>query len=237
MCQLQPSNSTRSSQSAAACGFTLIEVLVAMAVLAIGLLSIAALIGGTLEAGTRARYMSMASILASEKLDSLNKYPSGEVTVTTATTQYETATAQGQDPTDGNLWPGGSLNGSQTCAANDQYCDEVTVSESSGADYETQTQMVMNPGSNPPTFSPVTSTIVHTNTGCVGTPTACGVPGPSGGGSTFTRRWLITADPTITSLAGASVTASETRRITVVVTMNTNVFSTPVSFQLSMVRP
>ncbi len=208
-----------------------------MVVLAIGLLSVAAQIAATMEAGTRSRYMSMASILASEKLDSLNKYPSGELTVTTATTQYETGTAESTDPTDANLWPGGALS-STPCATTDQWCDEVTVSESSGADYETQTQMVMNPGSNPPTFSPVTATIVHTNTGCVGTPAACGVPGPGAGtAATFTRRWLITSGPTITSVAGASVTANGVRRITVIVTKNINVFSTPVSFQISMVRP
>jgi type IV pilus modification protein PilV len=237
MSRPQSFTSNRGSQSAPQGGFTLIEVLVSMAVLAIGLLSIAALIAGTLQAGTRARYMSMASILASEKLDSLNKWPSGEEQQTSGTTTFTTQTAQSADPTDGNIWPGGNLPAAGTaCGANNPYCDQVTVSESTGADYETQTQMVMNPGT-PPTWSPVTTVIVHTSSGCVGTPAACGVAPPSGGGSTFTRFWKITQDPPITSLSGASVNATGTRRITVLVMMNTNVFSTPVTFQLSMVRP
>lgn len=202
-------------------GFTLIEVLVSLAILAIGLVSIAALIAGTLEAGTRSRYMSMASILASEKLDSLNRWPS-------ANTPGSTSTAQSAAPTDENIWPGGSLTGGTTCAAGDAYCDQVTVSESSGADYETETQVVSG--------TPVTTTIVHTSAGCVGTPADCGVATPTGG-DTFTRRWLITADPTITSVSGGTATVTGARRITVLVTLDSNAFNTPVQFQLSMVRP
>lgn len=201
-------------------GFTLVEVLVSMAVLAIGLLSVAALIAGTMEAGTRARFMSMASVLASEKLDSLNKFPSGDLS-------QSTSTAQNANPTDQNLYPGGSLGGT-TCAAGNQWCDQVTVSESGGADYETETQYSSG--------TPETVTIVHTSSGCVGTPATCGVAQPTGG-STFTRTWLITANPTITAVSGGSATATGTRRITVVVTMNSNAFNTPVIFQMSMVRP
>jgi type IV pilus modification protein PilV len=196
-------------------GFTLMEVLVSILILSIGLLSVAALIGSTMNSGTNARYMSMANMLASEKLDMLNKWPS----------------------TDGNVTcPSGScgtLTGSATCGVvNDQYCDTVVMSESSGADYETQTQMVSG--------SPVTTTIVQTSSGCVSTPAACGVANPTGG-STFTRRWLITTPVSVTS-AGGTVTsvgtaASGPRRITVVVTLNDQTVQPPVTFQMSMVRP
>jgi len=202
-------------------GFTLVEVLVSMVILAIGLVGIAALIAGTLQAGTRSRYMSMASILASEKLDSLNRWPSAD-------TAGSTSTAEGAAPTDENVWPGGSLTGSLTCAATDAYCDQVTVSEASGADYETETQDVSG--------VPTTTTVVHTSAGCVGTPAACGVATPTGG-YTFTRRWLITANPTITATSGATAVATGARRITVVVTLDNNIFGSPLSFQLSTVRP
>ncbi len=219
----QQLSSSRSRGSAAKQkGFTLIEVLVSIAVMAVGLLSVAALIAGTLQAGTRARYMSMASILASEKLDSLNKWPSGDL-------PNSATTAQNAAPTDPNIWPGGSLTGGATCATNDAYCDQVTVSEASGADYETQTQIVNG--------TPTTVTIVHTSSGCVGTPTACGVAAPAAGGATFTRRWLITANPTINSTGGGAVTATGARRITVSVTLDDASLNPPVSFQLSMVRP
>lgn len=220
--QLSSSNSTRAPKIGH--GFTLVEVLVSMAVLAVGLLSIAALIAGTIQAGTRAKYMSMASILASEKLDSLSKWPSGD-------TPQSTSTAMAAAPTDPNIWgPAGSLTGPEVCAANDDWCDQVTVSESSGADYETQQQVVDG-------FTQQT-TIVHTSSGCVGTPATCGVPAPTaGGGSTFTRRWQITPNPSISAVGGGSTNANDTRRITVVVTLNDTSASNPVSFQLSMVRP
>lgn len=220
---LQLSFINRTSAAQRRQGFTLIEVLVSMVVLTVGLLSVAALIAGTLQAGTRAKYMSMASILASEKLDSLNKWPSGD-------TPQTTSTAMTSDPTDPNLYPGGALTGPQVCAAGDQWCDQVTVSESSGADYETEQQVVNGVVQQ--------TTIVHTNSGCVGTPVQCGVPQPApGSGSTFTRRWLITANPAISAVGGGGTAATGTRRITVIVTLNDTSASNPVTFQLSMVRP
>jgi type IV pilus modification protein PilV len=196
-------------------GFTLVEVLVSIGILSIGLLSVAALIGSTMNSGTNARYMNMANILASEKLDTLNKWPS----------------------TDAIVAPGGALTGSATCAAGDLYCDQVTMSESTGANYETQTQVVTHPDG---TTTNVTTTIVQTSTGCVDTPTNCNVAAPTGG-STFTRRWLITSPVTVTSAAGVTTTVtgptSGPRRITVVVTLNGQSTQHPVTFQMSMVRP
>ncbi len=191
-------------------GFTLIEVLVSIAILSIGLLTVAALIASTMNMGTNARYMNMANTLSSEKLDTLSKWPSS-------------------DP---NVAAGGSLTGPTTCVAGDDYCDQVTMSESSGANCETQTQIVNG--------NPVTTTIVQTNTGCVDTPANCGVANPTGG-ATFTRRWLITSPVTVTSAGGTNTTvgtaATGPRRITVFVVLNNQQIQPPVTFQLSMVRP
>jgi len=192
----------------ASSGFTLIEVLVSIAVLSIGLMGVAMLIGTTLATGTKAKFMSMANVLASEKLDDLNKLSSN-------------------DP---NMVAGGSLTGGATCAAGSIYCDTVTVNEASGADYETETEV----SGTPPTAT--TTTIVHTSAGCVGTPATCGVAAPAGGGSSFTRRWLITDSPTVTS-AGGAVTITNARRVTVLVTLNNQSAANAVSFQMSMVRP
>ena len=212
--EVSQQRASNKSNKARAHGFTLIEVLVSIGILSIGLLSVAALIGSTMKSGTTARYMNMANVLASEKLDTLNKWPSTDLNVACTTGTC------------------GALNGPATCAAADEYCDQVTMSESSGGDYETQTQMVNN--------APVTTTIVQTNTGCVDTPGNCGVANPAGGGSTFTRRWLITAPITVTSSTGAVTTvgtAAGPRRITVVVTLNDQTVKPPVTFQMSMVRP
>lgn len=189
------------------------EVLISMAVLTVGLIGMAAMVCSTLMFGANAKYINMANVLASEKLDNLNKWPS----------------------TDLNVAPGGSLAGPSTCAAGDTYCDQVTVSETSGADYITQTQIVFDPVTN--TSNPVTTTIVHTSTGCVDTPGNCGVPNPTGAGSTFTRRWQITSNPVITDAGGNPSTVTGARRITVVVSLANNVSKQPVSFQMSMVRP
>lgn len=190
-------------------GFTLIEVLVSMAILAVGLLAVAGLVTTTVAMGTRARYMNMASVLASEKLDGLNKLPSTDPNVACAGTC-------------------GTLAGGPDCAGS-IYCDEVAVNEAGGADYETETQVVGGVA--------VTTTIVHTAAGCVGTPVACGVATPAGTGSTFTRRWLITANPLINSAGGGSTAATGTKRVTVLVTLNNVNAANAVSFQLSMVRP
>ena len=202
-----------SSANGRSAGFTLIEVLVSMAVLTIGLIGMAAMVCSTMVFGTNAKYRNMANVLASEKLDNLNKWPS----------------------TDPNVAAGGSLAGPSTCAAGDTYCDQVTVSETSGADYITQTQIVFDPVTN--TSNPVTTTIVHTSAGCVDTPANCGVPNPTNASSTFTRRWQITANPVITDAAGNPKTVTGARRITVVVFLVNNISKQPVSFQMSMVRP
>jgi prepilin-type N-terminal cleavage/methylation domain-containing protein len=195
------------------CGFTLIEVLVSIAILSVGLIGMAAMVSSTLVFGANAKYMNLANVLVSEKLDNLAKWPS----------------------TDPNVAPGGGLAGAVNCAIGDTYCDQVTVSETSGADYVTQTQVVFDPVTN--TSNPVTTTIVHTSAGCVDTPVNCGVPNPNGGGSTFTRRWLITSNPVVTNAAGNPTTVTGARQITVVVSLVNNRVKRPVRFQMSMVRP
>jgi prepilin-type N-terminal cleavage/methylation domain-containing protein len=55
-------------------GFTLIETLVALAVLTVGLMSIAALMGQMVSTSSKSRYMSTAALLASEKLEDLTHY-------------------------------------------------------------------------------------------------------------------------------------------------------------------
>jgi type IV pilus modification protein PilV len=210
-------------------GFTLIEVLVSISILAIGLLGVAALLSSILLTGSQSRYMNIANVLASEKLDTLNKYPSSDPNVCDSTSCASAANS-GYCAASSC----GTINGAAVCAVGDPYCDQVVVSETTGADYETQTQVVYDPVTG--TTSNQTTTIVQTSFGCVGTPASCGVANPPSGGATFTRRWLITENPTITSTGGTPATVTGGRRITVLVTLNTQSRS-PVSFQMSMVRP
>ena len=62
-------------------GFTLIETMVAVVVLCIGLLSVAALMSQMVRGSSTSRYMSSAAMLASEKLEDLNRYASTDPTV------------------------------------------------------------------------------------------------------------------------------------------------------------
>jgi len=66
-------------------GFTILEVLVATTVLAVGMLSVAAALGRMLSTSSRARYMSMAAELASEKLEDLNRWPADAPAVAVTT--------------------------------------------------------------------------------------------------------------------------------------------------------
>jgi prepilin-type N-terminal cleavage/methylation domain-containing protein len=59
-------------------GFSLIEVIFAIGILAIGLSALAMLAAQSLSGTERARYLSLATVLVSEKLEDLNRWPSGD---------------------------------------------------------------------------------------------------------------------------------------------------------------
>jgi prepilin-type N-terminal cleavage/methylation domain-containing protein len=59
-------------------GFTIIEVVVATVILSIGLLAAAMLVTRTLQDTVRARQISLAALLASEKLEDLNRWPAAD---------------------------------------------------------------------------------------------------------------------------------------------------------------
>lgn len=93
-------------------GFTLIEMMVSILVLTIGLVGTAALMSSSVNMGAHARYVSTAALLASEKMEDLDRYPDG----------------------DANLVQGGSLNSDVT-----GYSDQVQISTASGNINETTT--------------------------------------------------------------------------------------------------
>jgi prepilin-type N-terminal cleavage/methylation domain-containing protein len=93
-------------------GFTLIEMMVSILVLTIGLVGTAALMSSSVNMGAHARYVSTAALLASEKMEDLDRYPDG----------------------DANLTPGGSLAANVT-----GYSDSVQISTANGNINETTT--------------------------------------------------------------------------------------------------
>lgn len=93
-------------------GFTLIEMMVSILILTIGLVGTAALMSNSVNMGAHARYVSTAALLASEKMEDLDRFPDN----------------------DSNLAAGGSLAADIT-----GYSDSVQISTANGNINETTT--------------------------------------------------------------------------------------------------
>jgi Tfp pilus assembly protein PilV len=106
--------SPRAHKSGRAEGFSLAEVLIAMVILIVGLTAMANLVAQSLAGTDSARYLGLATTLVSEKLEDLNRWPSGS--------PYVAA--------------GGSLT-ADTAAGSLNYFDDVDLSNTTGKVSET----------------------------------------------------------------------------------------------------
>jgi prepilin-type N-terminal cleavage/methylation domain-containing protein len=208
-------------------GFTLLEVLVALSVLAVGLMGSAALMTNSYKFSVRSRYMAEAAQLASEKLEDMGRYPTTDEHVTVMTGDNECGLTSincegsiASDATPQSITVGGS-----TYTVN--YYDSVFMSTANGTMQETyQTVTGTTPQYATLTFSP--NGLTPTLTTSASAPTA---------GETFDRRWMVEQDQPVAGV----------RRVTVLVTLmdysispstgNTSTPSSPITFQMSMVRP
>ena len=143
--------------------------------------------------GAHARYVSTAALLASEKMEDLDRYPDG----------------------DANIQPGGSLTASVT-----GYSDSVQISTANGNINETTTTGA--------------STTLYTQKpdGTVAVTLGATLPAATPDMLTYTRRWLITPDPTV----GTNVITGAVQ-ITVLVTLTNQALNPPVTYQTSLVHP
>lgn len=154
-------------------GFTLAEVLVAMTIMAIGLLGAAALMSNMSVSANDSRYMSLEALLASEKLEDLNRYQASDDHISV---------------------PAGTSSGSLTAditalvgATQVDYFDTVQISSGAGRIEEVTTT---NPG-GVLTYT----TITHNPDGTVDTPPSTTVaPAPPSDALVFKRRWIIEKD-------------------------------------------
>jgi prepilin-type N-terminal cleavage/methylation domain-containing protein len=189
-------------------GFTILETLVAMVILSVGLLAIASLFAKTTTSSNMSRYMSTQSLLASEKLDDLNRLPA-------------------TDP--GVAVPAGATAGSLTADAsqsvtvgvvteNVDYFDTIQASATNNGVSETFTGV--NAGG-----ATTYTTVTHSPNGVVTQATTTAAPVAPPDAITFKRRWIIEKDAPVAGV----------KRITVVVTVQD--VSNTVPFQMSMVRP
>jgi Tfp pilus assembly protein PilV len=197
----------------------MLEVVVALAVLTVGVMSAAALTAKLLAVGHQSKYMSLASILASEKLEDLNRYSSNDpqVCVPAANTSVGNLTL---DILQTTTCPTSGFTGTVA------YYDNVSISLS--------TSTTDCPNSTSGCFAETISTLsggntvykttYHTPDGQIVTPAATSSPPTN---VTFHRRWIIEGN----------VPVAGTRRVTVLVTLLDATVQPPVKFQMSLVRP
>jgi prepilin-type N-terminal cleavage/methylation domain-containing protein len=195
-------------------GFTLLEIVISIALLLVGVVAAATLFGNIWGATSHSEYMIQASTLASEKIEDLNRYPSGDPDV--AVTSGTTAGSLTAD-TDASVTSNGVT---ETV----DYFDEVFMDPSAGSISET-----IATGTSP---SYTYTTTTHNPNGTITTATSTSLSAQQTNAVQFERRWLIELNPTI---GGTVMTGM--RRITVQVTTINGSIQPTVQFQMSLVRP
>ena len=191
-------------------GFTLVETMVAIAVLTIGLVGAAALMTQMLSNSGRSRYMSIAAMLASEKLEDLNRFPTNDPAIVVPA-----------GPTAGSI--AADTSQTVTVGANTEtvdYYDVVQLSSGNGGISETSS-------GKDASGNTVFTTITHQPDGSVVSTVSAALPPLGQDTLIFNRRWVIEKDQPVPGV----------RRITVLVTLKNPVLSQTVTFQNSMVRP
>jgi type II secretory pathway pseudopilin PulG len=196
-------------------GFTLIETTIAVVVLTVGVIAAAALAGTAVTRARQSKFMTLASTLASDKLDDLNRWDSNlpRVCVPGGAGTAGSLTA---DVLQVTTCPTGT---SDTVA----YYDDVSITLNTGAGDcpNIGTGCFAETISDLRAGAVVATTTYHSPDGRI--VNADGIPGNN---RSFHRRWIIEADTPVVGV----------RRITVQVSENDpNLKLVP--FQMSLVRP
>jgi len=232
----------RSTKSASEKGFTLLETLVALVVLAVGVLATATLAARCMTTARQSKFMSLAAELASEKLEDLSRWdmddpqvcvPDGSSSVGSLTSDVlQTTTCPAP------LNQCSSTGNSDTVNYYDDISINTVVTGSNSPCPSTTYGCFSETVSTIQSGSTVYVTTVHPPSGQIQTLSASSTAPTL---VTFHRRWVIEAN---TPVAGVSaICLSGTRRVTVLVTlMDKSLYQgssayLPVTFQMSMVRP
>jgi hypothetical protein len=195
--------------------------MIAIVVLTIGLMSGALLMANVYKSTVRSRYMALATQLASEELEDLNRWPSS----TTFTDPHiavppstNTCNLAGENCIGSLTQDCGPTTTPIQCGStsNITYFDSVCLSTAGGQMSETY-QMPCVGGNY--------VTVPYSPAGAAPQPICSATPPTVG--MTFDRRWVIEANQPVSGM----------RRITVLVTLADLTIQPPVSFQMSVVRP
>jgi hypothetical protein len=198
-----------------------------MAVMVVGMMATALLMANVYKLTVRSRYVALATQLASEKLEDLNRWPiattGGVVTFIDSHIMVPTGsntcgvagvTCIGSLTADYGPQTITDLSGNTTPIS---YFDSVCLSTQNGQMSETY-QTDGGSGAN-------YATVPYSPNGQ--TPTVTNSSTPPTLGMTFDRRWVIEQDQPVVGV----------RRVTVLVILVDNTIKPPVTFQMSMVRP
>ena len=198
-------------------GFSLIEVLVASMILCIALVAVGLLVGRMMTGAGNSKYLSTATVLASEKLEDINRWSGSDpqICVPTSSATVGSLTADINQTT---TCPAGS-------SASVNYYDDVYPNLTNG----TATCQDTSVGCFAETISSVVggvtkyTTTVHSPNGIVQSTTTNSPPAMAA----FHRRWIIEANSPVNGV----------RRVTIKITTTDPSIKPPVSFQMSIVRP
>jgi prepilin-type N-terminal cleavage/methylation domain-containing protein len=219
-------------------GFTLLEVMVAIIVLTVGLMSAALLMANIYKSSERSRYIALATQLASEELEDLSRWPtnknSGYIDPHIAVPSGSNTCGITAETCVGTIaWNSGApvllapiniTSGGNTASVSyyDSVCLNTNSSGSGSLGQMTETYQMPCTGAPAGTGNYVT--VAYSPSGQVPAIT-CNATTPTG--MTFLRQWVIEQDQPVTGV----------RRITVMVTLMDLTIQPPVQFQMSMVRP
>jgi len=193
--------------------------MIAIAVLTLGLISVAALATTMLATGKRSKYMALASSLASEKLEDLSRFPNDVPQVCVPTGNASVGALSTSSP----------VIQTTTCAsgasASVAYYDDVSISFSNASgDCPNQGGCFAETVSSVSGGNTQYVTTYHSPDGRITTSAPTTTPSTR---ETFRRTWLIENNTPVNGV----------RRTTVLVTLMDNSVRPPVTFQMSAVRP
>lgn len=188
-------------------GISLLEVLVAIVVLTIAMLGSALVTARLMNGQQSTKYATLASTLASEKLEDLNRWSANDPAVCVPTGSASVGSLA-TDVLQTTTCPAGASDSIN-------YYDDVYLGNTNGSFAETISSVSNG--------SPVYTTTTHAPDGTVTTTTSATPPNSP----TFHRRWVIEMNTPVNGV----------RRVTVLVTLLDGSVQPPVNFQMSLVRP
>jgi type II secretory pathway pseudopilin PulG len=204
-------------------GFTLLEVIVATGVMTVGLMAAAMLTGSTMGSTRASKFMSAAGILASEKLEDLNRWVVNDpqVCIPTGSSSMGSLSQDLQVTVTCPTGSSGTVN-----YYDDVFMGETGVTSAVACPIASSCFTETVSGTGPSGI--VYTTTYHAPSGIISSQNSTIAPTSA----TFHRRWVIESQPELNGTAVNGV-----RRITVQVTALDATVRPAVNFQMSMVRP